>query len=121
MEIKVIRVTPFEGKGGMKGFASVAIVVEESEITINSIAIKESNKEGNKLYCSPPQQLSPKDNKYYDIANIKGQLWWDVSNAVLAAYSGNGTKASTYPENSNQTPKPQQTLAAKKVNPFVQK
>lgn len=119
MEVKVTRITPFSGKGGFLGFASVAIMVGESEININSISIKESDKDGQrKIYCTPPQQLNAKDNKYYDIANIKGQLWWDVNNAVVAAYKGENS-----PSQKEETPtkQPTQSLAQKKLNPFTQK
>lgn len=121
MEIKVTKITPFNGKGGLLGFASVALVVGENQISLNSISIRESNKDGNiKIYCSPAQQLSTKDNKYYDIFNIQGQLWWDINNAIIAAYKGENSSKATATETPQQ-PTQQTTLANKKMNPFTAK
>ena len=90
MQINVVRLTRFEGAGGFKGFSTVEILLEgNNKIEFNSLAIKEFTKDGEtKLIVTPAQQQSKKDQKYYDMYKVHGQLWWDVVNAVLAVYNG---------------------------------
>lgn len=89
MEITVPRLTRFEA-GNFKGFASAVLDLGDGvKITINSLGIKEWTKDGEtKLIVTPPQQQSKKDQKYYDMVHVDGQLWWDITNAVLAKFNG---------------------------------
>lgn len=91
MEIKVTRINKFDGKGGFRGYATVELVEDESVITINGLSIKDIEKDGKqKTIVLPPQQKSPKDDKYYDIASVKGPLWWKISDAVISEFFGQG-------------------------------
>lgn len=119
LEIKVVRLNKYEGKYGMKGFCAVELHMgDDIVVTLNSISIKEITKDGNtKLIACPPQQKNEKDNKYYDYFNVKGQLWWDISNAILTEYNGGATTAEAKPEAGRPDPL-KAAIANKKVNPF---
>ena len=109
MQVNVVRVTKFEGKGGFKGFATVDIMLdEESKVTLNSLAIKEwTPKDGGetKLIVTPAQSPPKKDgDKWNDNYKVTGPFWWVVVNAVLDVYNGKAEATGMTPASTGDSP-----------------
>jgi DNA-binding cell septation regulator SpoVG len=127
MEINVVRVTKFAGKGGMLGFATIELVEGENKVILPSLNIKEITKDGETKHFVFAAQAKGKDGKYYDQYSVKGPLFWDITNAVMAVYNGEAevketpksdAKAALTETSSSISPAAAKAKVTKKVNPW---
>ena len=95
MDVEVIRINRFTGKSGFMGYATVKISFEDYSMVINGFTISETK--SGKLMGKPPQTKSPKDDKWYDVVTLEGDLLWKISNEIVRQYengsSGTGTSS----------------------------
>lgn len=87
MEIEITRLHRYKVEGSQtRAFVNVALKSEDFAIFLENLTIREITKNGkNKLIVSFPSYKSAPDT-YREIVNIKGQLYWDLTNMILEEY-----------------------------------
>lgn len=68
-----------------KAFANITLVSNDYSFFIENLTLREITKDGNKKLIVGYPQYKVGDS-YREVLIIKGQLYWDISNALIERY-----------------------------------